>query len=40
MIHRRCDRREEAMMKLAEVCLPTGHAHETAAVSRFSRLEG
>jgi flavin reductase (DIM6/NTAB) family NADH-FMN oxidoreductase RutF len=32
--------REEDMVRLADVSLPTGHAHETAAISRFSRLEG
>ena len=32
--------REEDMVRLADVSLPSGHAHETAAISRFSRLEG
>jgi hypothetical protein len=32
--------REEDMIRLADVSLPTGHAHETSAVARFSRLEG
>jgi flavin reductase (DIM6/NTAB) family NADH-FMN oxidoreductase RutF len=32
--------RKEDMVRLADVSLPAGHAHETIVASRFSRLEG